>query len=204
MQLVGMMDSPYVRRVAISAQFLGLAYEHKPLSIFNDLEKIRAISSLVKVPMLVCDDGQKLVDSTLIIDYLESELAAGKTLMPAARADRVRSLQVIGVALVAMEKVVALIYETRRRPPELQHAAWIERVDGQLRSALAELESAVGDGSAWLFGPDMTQADITLAVTWRFVQYVEHRRIAAAEYPGLVRFSARAEERPEFIACPLS
>ena len=76
-QLIGYLDSPFVRRVAISLKFLGVEYEHRELSIFRDFEEFRAINPLVKVPTLVLDDNQVLVDSTLIIDYLENRPTLG-------------------------------------------------------------------------------------------------------------------------------
>ncbi len=202
MQLVGFMDSPFVRRVAVSAQFLGQDYEHRELSIFRDFEEFRALNPLVKVPTLICDDGQLLVDSTLIIDYLESR--AGRSLLPQPAAERVTALQIIGIALVAMEKVVQVIYETRQRPVELQHQPWIERVLQQLTGALDLLEAAVGNGSAWLVGEEISQADITVAVAWRFVLHVLPEKVSAKAYPALSEHSSRAEALPEFRACPLT
>jgi glutathione S-transferase len=55
-----------------------------------------------------------------------------------------------------------------------------------------------------LFGDDVTQADITTAIAWRFGQLQFPDRLPIAEFPGLVAFSARAEALPEFLACPLS
>ena len=203
MQLIGMLDSPFVRRVAVTAQFLGISYEHNPLSIFRSYDDFRKINPLVKVPTLVCDDGEMLVESTLIIDYFESFHADGKSLMPKNEADSIRALRAIGAALVAMEKVVAIIYERTQRPKELQHAPWLKRVDQQLRSALGVLEAFVGDGTEWVIGGEITQADITTAVAWRFTQYSVPRRISPDDFPGLAAFSARAEALPEFLACPL-
>jgi glutathione S-transferase len=202
MQLIGMLDSPFVRRVAVTAGFLGISYDHNSLSIFKDYDEFRGINPLVKVPTLVCDDGEMLVESTLIIDYLES--IAGRSLMPENSADRTRALQIVGVSLVAMEKVVAIIYEKTQRPEELRHAPWIERIDQQLRSAIARLESFVEGEAGWLLGEEISQADISLAIAWRFSQHVVPRRIAADDYPGLVAFSARAEALSQFVACPLS
>ncbi len=204
MELIGMLDSPFVRRVAVTAQFLGIPYEHNPLSIFKGYDEFRGVNPLVKVPMIVCDDGEMLVDSTLILDHFESSCADGKSLMPQDEADRFKTLQIIGVALVAMEKVAALIYERTQRPEEVQHAPWIKRLDQQLRAAVDQLEAIVGDGSSWLIGADIMQADISAAIAWRFVQHVVPRRISADEYPGLVAFSARAEALSQFVACPLS
>ena len=202
MQLIGYMDSPFVRRVAVTAQFLGLPYEHRELSIFRDFDEFRGLNPLVKVPTLICDDGQTLVDSTLIIDYLES--VAGKSLMPVSETDLIRALSIIGASMVAMEKVAQLIYETKQRPEEVRHAPWIERLETQLLGALELMESAVGDGTAWIFGNGVSQADITAAIGWRFVQHVVPERTPPGDFPGLVSFSARAEEVAEFVACPLS
>jgi glutathione S-transferase len=155
------------------------------------------------VPTLICDDGEMLVDSTLIIAHLQSIAENGRSLMPQdARGNR-GALQLIGVALVAMEKLVQIIYETRHRPEELIHQSWIDRVTQQLVSAFEQLESAVGSGDSCLFGSDVTLADISVAVVWRFSQLMAKERIDAGDYPGLVRFSNRAEALPEFLACPL-
>ena len=204
MELIGMLSSPFVRRVAVTAQFLEIPYDRNPLSIFQGYDEFRQVNPLVKIPTIVCDDGEMLVDSTLIIGYLETLSANDKKLMPEDEADRFRALQIIGVALVAMEKVVTLIYERTQRPKEIQHAPWIKRLDQQLRSALDQLESIVGDGSSWLTGADIMQADITTAIAWRFMRHAVPRRISADDYPGLVAFSARAEALPQFVACPLS
>lgn len=202
MQLVGFMDSPFVRRVAVSAQFLGQDYEHRELSIFRDFEEFRALNPLVKVPTLICDDGQSLVDSTLIIDYLES--VAGRSLMPRTEIDRIAALHIVGIALVVMEKVVQIIYETRQRPAELHHQPWIDRVLQQLKGALVLLEAIVGKHSKWLVGNEITQADITVVVAYRFVLHVLPERVSAETYPALSLFSSRAEALPEFRACPLT
>ena len=104
MELIGMLDSPYVRRVAVTAQFLDIAYDHNPLSIFKGYDEFRQVNPLVKAPTIVSDDGEMLVDSTLIIGYLETLSTNGKCLMLEDAADRFRALQIIGVALVAMEE----------------------------------------------------------------------------------------------------
>lgn len=202
MELIGYMDSPFVRRVAVTAQFLGLPYEHRELSIFRDFEEFRGINPLVKVPTFICDDGQLLVDSTLIIDYLES--IAGKSLMPSSETDRIRALNIVGTSMVAMEKVAQLIYETKQRPEDVQHQPWIDRLEKQMFGALKLMESSVGDGSGWFFGDEVSQADVSAAIGWRFVQYVMWERVSARDYPGLVAFSDRAEKLPQFVACPLS
>src|SRR6185312_7120028 len=197
MQLIGMLDSPYVRRTAISLRLLGIPFEHRSLSVFRDFETLRAINPLVKAPTLVCDDGTQLVDSTLIIDYAET--LAGRRLMPSEPGQHRRALRWVGVALVVAEKAVQVYYEHKRHE-NLQDPDWIARVSGQLQSACALLEQELrsANENTWLFGNALTQADITLAVAWGFARLVAGEVVPAADYPKLTAFATRAERTPEF------
>lgn len=207
MQLIGYLDSPFVRRVAVTMQFLGIDYQHRELSIFRDFEEFSRINPMVKVPTLVLDDGQVLGDSSLIIDYLESHIA-GRSLMPKDKDGYLAALRHIGTSLVAMEKVAQLVYETSHRPENRQHGPWIERLEQQLEGAAGIMESAVSacanTPDQWLLGDEMTQADISTAVAWRFMMHIDKVKLQPDDFPALVAFSARAEALPEFIACPLS
>ena len=71
MLLIGMYDSPYVRRVAISMKLCEIAFEHGDWSVGADFEKIRRYNPLVRVPTLVLDDGEVLLDSATLLDYLD-------------------------------------------------------------------------------------------------------------------------------------
>ncbi len=206
MVLIGMLDSPFVRRVAITMQVLGIDYQHRPLSIFKSFDKFRTVHPLVKIPTLVCDDGEMLVDSTLIIDYLETLAGPEKSLFPRHPPARRAALQQIGEALVGMEKVVQLIYEKTQRPAEVQYEPWINRLEQQLISAAglmeASVETAVERGNDWLSGEELMQADITTAVAWNVIQRETSRTVKPNKHPYLVDYSERAEALPAFKACP--
>ena len=203
MQLIGYMDSPYVRRVAVTAKLLGVELEHRELSVFRDFDALSAINPLVKVPTLVCGDGQVLVDSGLIIDYLESSVS-GSDLMPSDESRYVHALAVIGTALVAKEKIVQLIYELEARPAALQHADWVSRVETQLIGAFDLLEQQFADADPWLFGDSISHADITAAIAWAFGQFRYPERVPAEKYPALLALSESAEALPEFQSCPIT
>lgn len=96
MKLIGMLDSPFVRRAAITLKLKGLAFEHLSLSVFRDFDRFQSINPLVKAPTLVGDDGWQLVDSTLIIDWAET-VGSGPSLMLADPNDRLRTLRLIGL-----------------------------------------------------------------------------------------------------------
>jgi glutathione S-transferase len=203
MQLVGMLDSPYVRRVAISLKLLGLPFEHRPVSVFRQVEEFRRINPLVKAPSLVCDDGEVLIDSSLILDYLEQLAGPARSLMPAAAADRRQALRLLGIALTACDKTVSIVYEREQRPREKLHQPWVDRVQGQLLAAYSLLEAAAMKARPWLLGERLTQADVTTAVAWRFTQYYVSDVVRPEQFPLLSAYSARAEQLPEFVSTPL-
>lgn len=202
MQLIGMLDSPYVRRVAVSLQLLGLPFQHRSLSVFRTFDQFRAINPVVKAPTLVCDDGTVLMDSTLILDYAE-HLAAPRSLMPASLADRQHALRVTGLALAACEKSVQIIYERTLRPAAKQHAPWLDRVTGQLLAACAALEAEVARAPLAATSATIDQAGVSTAVAWQFMMQTSMAEIVRTDvYPALRDFSARAETLPEFRAAP--
>ena len=200
MQLVGMLDSPYVRRAAISLRLLGLAFEHRPVSVFSTFDQFRAINPVVKGPTLVCEDGTVLMDSTLIIDY--AEVLAGRSLMPADLMQRQRALRITGLALAACEKTVQIVYEHNLRPAEKLHQPWLDRVQGQLVAAYAALEQEAAEMPPPADEKTMTQAGVSAAVAWSFTQLMAPESIAPAGFPMLAAYAARAENLPAFLALP--
>jgi glutathione S-transferase len=202
MQLIGMLDSPYVRRVAISLQLMGLRFEHQNLSVFRTYPQFAAINPVVKAPSLVCDDGEVLMDSTLIIDHAESLVPPERRLMPADPRARQHALRLVGLALAACDKAVQIIYERAIRPPEKHHAPWIDRVTGQLQAACRALDDELARRPLAPAGERIDQAGVTVAVTWHFIQQTVASTVPAEGHPALVAWSAQAELLPAFRAAP--
>lgn len=202
MRLIGMLDSPYVRRVAVSLRCMGLPFVHEAVSVFRHYPEFSAINPVVKAPTLVTDDGVVLMDSTLILDYAERLVPADRRLHPTALPDYARAQRVVGLALAACEKSVQMVYERTLRPKEKQHQPWLDRVQLQLLAAYRLLESEVGSGRAWLFGEGPLQADIATATVWSFTQSVLADAVAASDHPALSLFGKRAEALAEFLAFP--
>lgn len=202
MKLIGMLDSPYVRRVAISAKRLGIALEHESVSVFRHFEHFQQINPVVKAPTLVLDDGQVLMDSTLIIDYLEALAQPGHSLMPDDIEQRLHALRLIGLGLAACEKSVQLYYERNLRPAEIQYEPWVERVQGQLAAAYSTLEQELEKQPLKTNG-SIDQAGITLAVAWSFTNLVVPDQVAVERFPKIAAFTEYAEGLEVFIATPI-
>ena len=203
MILVGMPDSPYVRRCAISMKLMGLPFEHQQVSVFRHFDRFKSINPVVKAPSFVCDDGTVLMDSGLILDYLETCVEPGRALMPPAGPARRDALRLVGLAMAACEKNVQMVYEKEQRPAEKLHAPWFERVRGQAHAAFGELERAAGKAKPWLQGERFNAADVAVAVAWRFGQFYNSAEVPESKFPALAAYSRRAEALPEFASTPL-
>ncbi|MFL1391255.1 glutathione S-transferase family protein [Pseudomonas tritici] len=197
MKLIGMLDSPYVRRVAISLELYGVDFVHEPLSVFRTFNEFAQINPVVKAPTLVLDDGTVLMDSSLILDYLETLAPADKKLLPQQPAARAHDLHVLGLALAACEKSVQIVYEHNLRPAEKLHEPWLERVSGQLLAAYSLLEKQLPESEA------LTQASITAAVAWSFSQFTVASVVEAGAFPNLKRHAERLEQHRAFKKYPI-
>ncbi len=201
MKLIGLFDSPYVRRVAVSMRLQGFAFDHIALSVIRHKEEMGKINPLLKVPMLVLDSGERLMESSFILDYLDGEAAPEKRLMPAAGVVRRQIQQQCAIALVAAEKALQIVVDTRFRPAEFSYAPWVERCTAQMHGAFSMLEAQ--PLSAVLSGAPLTQAEITIAAALRFAQHVHPAQFPAGRYPKLEQLSAHCEALPAFIETPL-
>lgn len=202
MKLIGMLDSPFVRRVAISMRLLGLPFEHAAISVFRGFDAFQKINPVVKAPTLICDDesGSVLMDSTLMLIYAEA--LAGRSLMPAAPAELVRELRLIGLALAACEKTAQIVYERGLRPAEKRHQPWVERVTGQLHAAYRELDDELGRAALDASEAGLRQSGITVGVAWTFTQCLLPDVVPAGGFAQLVAHAAAVEALPVFRAIP--
>ena len=138
MFLIGQYDSPFVRRVAIALRLSGLAFEHRPWSTFGDADKIAPYNPLRRVPTLVLDSGEALIESTAILDSLD-ELVGPEAAMMAERGDlRRRQLRICALGSGLADKAVSLIYERVLRKDQL--ALWVERCEAQIGGVLEMLD----------------------------------------------------------------
>lgn len=207
-QLLGLYDSPFVRRVAVTMNHYGIPFRHVSLSVFRHMDAMRPLNPLFKVPMLTLPSGETLYESAYQLDYLE-ELAAKRgltPLIPRSGPERRQVQQLMALAIIATEKSVAMEYE-RKRPLELQSPDWSKRLREQMRQAFSMLEEHLAGSeqptSDFLFGDRLTQADITTVAGIGFVRYIQPDEWPTREYPALEALAARLEASEAFMKVPL-
>jgi glutathione S-transferase len=195
MILVGQYDSPYVRRVAVSLRVLGFAYQHDTRSVFGDFDSMRRTNPVGRIPSLALDDGEVLIDSGAILDWLDQTAGPERALVPAAGPERRRALRTIALAVGAIDKAGSGAYERIIRPAAYRWPEWIARCRVQAEGAIAALEA-----ETWPTGAFLSQAEITTACMIRYVRLVDGDLLPGGRYRALEALSERCEARPEFRA----
>jgi glutathione S-transferase len=195
MTLVGQYDSPYVRRVGVSLRVLGFEYEHDTRSVFADFDSMRRTNPVGRIPSLVLDDGEVLIDSAAMLDWLDQSVGPERALVPAGGLARRRALRLIALATGAIDKAGASTYERVIRPAALRWPDWIARSRTQAAGAIAALAA-----EPWPAGAALDQVQITTACMIRYVQMADPELLPPGRHSALEALSERCEARPEFRA----
>jgi glutathione S-transferase len=188
--------SPFVRKVRIAANVLGLDREItlEFADTMSASDSVRQQNPLGKIPALVLEDGTVLFDSRVILEYLDHRAGGGRIIPTDARA-RLAALRLQALADGLMDASVLLVYEGRYRPAERHEPKWLELQAGKVARALAALEAAP---PALTQAPDVGQIALACALGYRDFRFQGTWR---GDHPRLVAwldgFAARV---PAFAA----
>ena len=199
MLLVGMLDSPFVRRAAVTGTLLGLEFEHRSVSVFRHMEAFKAFNPLMKAPSLVVGEGIVISEAPLIIQHFEDR--AGRSLRPVEGRARLRDLALTGIGIVAADKAVSVEYE-RKRPEAQRYEPWQERIVGQLHTALDLLDAAAQRGELTA-GPELLPCDIAATIAWGFCRFVIPEFAPEERWPALAEQAKACEALDVFKAWPI-
>src|SRR6476646_8026744 len=205
MFLIGQYDSPFVRRVAIALRLYNLPFEHRPWSTFGDADKIAPYNPLRRVPTLVLDGGEALIESMAILDYLDELACPAKALIAPRGPERRHALRICALAMGLGDKSVSLLYERVLRKDALK--LWVERCESQIGGVLAVLEKErAAVKTPYWFGERIGHADIAVACVTRMSREAHPSLFDAARYPALAAHAAHCEALPPFreIVQPLA
>jgi glutathione S-transferase len=197
MILIGQYDSPFVRRVAVAMTLYELPFEHRPWSVFGDADKIREYNPLVRVPTLVLDDGEVLVESHVILDYLDSLVPADRAMYPRAEPARHQALRVSALACGLADKAVHLFYELNLH--DAVSSLFVDRCRAQITGVLALLEAdrAARPTEYW-FGARIGHADVTVAAVLCHLTSAHPGLVDLDAFPALAAHCAKLEALPVF------
>jgi glutathione S-transferase len=170
MLLIGVNRSPFTRRVAITLNIYGVPFEQRALSGFDNRAEVRASNPLGRIPALILDSGETLIDSNAIIDHLDEVYGQDRPLTPRDGADRRAVLKVAAMMMGACEKCLHAAYERNRRPQEKLYQPWIDDCMAQVKNALMAVNAMIDPKKPYLLLGRLTQADVTAVVAERLAR----------------------------------
>lgn len=200
MILVGQFDSFPTRRVGIVLNHYGIPYDRDTRSVFRDAEAIAAINPLVRIPALVLDDGEVLIESGAIIDHLD-EVAGPAALVPRQGPARRRVLQAVVLAQGIAEKAAAVVYERHFHPGAVSRE-WEARCLAQLSGGLDALEARCD--TPWLCGAALSHADVMAFVMLGYLRLRLPEALPAGRWARLEALEERIGALPAVQAAAIA
>lgn len=177
--------SPFGRKVQIGAALCGLSDRIKveKADTTDIADPLRQQNPLGKIPVLMLEDGSRLYDSRVILEWLDHE-AGGDVIFPEGAA-RFPALVLQALADGIMDASILTIYEGRYRPEERHHQPWLDHQAGKVERALAELET---DPPALDGSPHVGHITLACALGYRDFRFGGTWR---ADHPRLVEWLDR-------------
>lgn len=199
MLLIGVNRSPYTRRVAITLKAYDVTYEQTALSGFDNRADVRMWNPLGRIPALVLDSGEVLIDSGAIIDHLDEVYGGEHPLTPRSGPDRRSVLKVAAIMMGACDKGLQAAYTRNHTPPEKQHQPWIDDCLVQVTRALESIDAMIDPGRPYLLFGRLTQADVTSVVAERLAR-VGLGIDTDTHMPRLRALAIRLAKEPPFLS----
>jgi len=194
MKLTYSAASPFARKVRIAAIELGLIdkIEFVPTTVVpaqaND--EYMKITPLKKLPVLILDDGSVILDSYVIVEYLD-ELAGGGKLIPSSGPDRWKVKSDHSMLQGMLDSMLLCRYENMVRPKELKWQAWADDHWNRAWKGMARFNEKTEVLSRPL---DIVQISLACVLGYADFRYADCGWRKA--YPNLASFNERMLERP--------
>jgi len=187
--------SPFARKVRIAAIELGLIdrieFFSTTVAPGQANEEYSQITPLKKLPVLILDNGEVILDSYVIVEYLD-ELVGGGKLIPASGPLRWKIKTDHSLLQGALDSMLLCRYEKMVRPEGARWQAWSDDHWNRAWSAMARFEPQV---DAMLARP-LDIAQITLACVLGYADFRFADCGWRKAYPNLDRFHEKMLERP--------
>ena len=187
--------SPFARKVRIAAIELGLidkiALTPVTVAPGQQNEEYSRITPLKKLPVLILENGDVILDSYVIVEYLD-ELAGGGKLIPASGALRWKVKSDHSLLQGMLDSMLLCRYEGMVRPEGLRWKAWSDDHWDRAWTGMARFEHQVEAMQARPF--DVAQIGLVCVLGYADFRFPDCGWRKA--YPKLDAFHQKMLERP--------
>lgn len=195
MKLLGTPTSPYTRKVRVVLAEKRIEYEFVLDPPYEAGTRVPEFNPLGKVPVLVLDDATTIFDSRVIVEYLDNASPVTR-LLPDDSRHRIQTRRWEALADGCTDATAAIVME-KRRPQELQWAAWFERQQDKIARSLQMMSDDLG-ARAWCCGDFFNLSDIAVACSLGFLDLRLPDVAWRETYPNLARLSDKLAQRASF------
>lgn len=189
--------SPFARKVRVVIRERSLTSRINEFSVqpYTDPPTLLLANPMGQVPTLVLDDGQVLLDSTVICAYLDAQGDASP-LIPSTGRERWRALTHAALADGVMEQAMIGVME-KRRPASQQNADVVTRAFAKIERSLSALQRYALEAMPW------NLAHIGLASALGYLDFRHPDYLWRPAHPALAQWSTQAFARPAHSATEL-
>ena len=195
MQLYGSLTSPYVRKLRILLLEKKIDCEFKVATPSDNAELIKKYNPLGKVPVLVLQGNESLIDSPVIFEYLDS--LGDARLIPDSGPSRWKTLHWQALADGIIDATVARMMETRR-PTTLQYKEEFDKQSEKIIRALTYAEN-LASGAKYLVGGKFGGADIAMGAALGYIDF-RFPHDWRGRHPKLAALQRELDQRESFRA----
>ena len=157
LRLIATLTSPYARKVRIALADKKIEYALVEDSPWTAVNTVAEFNPLGKIPVLVLDDGTRIFDSRVIVEYLDTVSPVSR-LIPEPSRQRITVKRWEALADGICDAAGAIHIE-RKRPARQQSKDWIDRQHEKVERGLAEMARELED-RPWCNGEGYSLADI--------------------------------------------
>jgi len=196
MKLLASLTSPYVRKVRIVMAEKKLDYQMQLENVWAADTKMQDFNPLGKVPCLITEDGNKLFDSRVIAEYVDT-LSPVSQLIPKTGRERAEAKCWEALADGTLDAAIIIIKE-QQRPVQQQSQEWIDRQYGKIHAAIQAMESDLG-AKNFCMGINFSLADVAVGCVLGYLDFRFPHVNWRAESPNLDRLYSKLSQRQSFI-----
>ena len=194
MKLIGSLTSPFARKVRIFLLEKKIPFEMVIDVPWKEDTKVPAYNPLGKIPVLILDDGKPLIDSRVIVQYLE-EYKPAPSLIPTKNHIEIKYWEALadGVAEAAANYYI----EKNMRETKLQSEAWQARQLQKVNRGIKFLSAKLAN-NLYCVGNTLSLADIALVCALGYLSFRLPQIFWQKDFENLKKFYDLLSQRQTF------
>jgi glutathione S-transferase len=188
--------SSYAQKTLMAFYEMGVAFDRIVVNVLDPVESaaFRKLTPLGKNPLLELADGRRIVESSIIIEYVDRHANTGHRLIPddptAALEVRLRDR----FADLYFNTPMSKLAQDSRAPVGESDVRGVRLAKAMLDAMFAMTDSDLAH-RAWVAGDAFSMADCAMAPVLAYLRDIR----SFDAYPNLTQYAARLLARPSFV-----